>query len=151
MNFSSCCDHSWIKMTAIFSSLTFEFEYFFFCWLLSLQHKTLVPWYRTNYSDNIRTNRTTITRKWKWEEKQLYEYFKWQTAKISYEETWTWLWKGNFKRETKSLLIATQNNTIMSNYIKMIINNTQQNCKCKSYRDWDETINHIISICCKLV
>ena len=30
MNFSSCSDPSWIKMTAIFSSLTFEFEYFFF-------------------------------------------------------------------------------------------------------------------------
>ena len=44
-NFSSCSDHSWIKTTAIFSSLTFEFEYFFFCELLSLQHKTLVLWY----------------------------------------------------------------------------------------------------------
>ena len=29
MNFSGCSDHSWIKTTAIFSSLTFEFEYFF--------------------------------------------------------------------------------------------------------------------------
>ena len=45
MNFSSCSDHSWIKTTAIFSSFTFEFEYFFFCGLLSLQHKTLVLWY----------------------------------------------------------------------------------------------------------
>ena len=45
MNFSSCSDHSWIKTTAIFSSLTFEFKYFFFCGLLSLQHKTLVLWY----------------------------------------------------------------------------------------------------------
>ena len=32
-------------MTAIFSSLTFEFEDFFFCGLLSLQHKTLDLWY----------------------------------------------------------------------------------------------------------
>ena len=34
MNFSSCCDHSWIKTTAIFSSLTFEYffsaDFFFF-------------------------------------------------------------------------------------------------------------------------
>ena len=45
MNFSSCSDHSWVKTTAIFSSLTFEFEYFFFSGLLSLQHKTLVLWY----------------------------------------------------------------------------------------------------------
>ena len=33
------------KTTAIFSSLTFEFEYFIFCRLLSLQHKTFVLWY----------------------------------------------------------------------------------------------------------
>ena len=44
-NFSSCSDHSWIKTTAIFSPLTFVFEYFFLCRLLSLQHKTLVLWY----------------------------------------------------------------------------------------------------------
>ena len=44
-NFSICSDHTWIKTTSIFSSLTFEFEYFFFCRLLSLQHKTLVLWY----------------------------------------------------------------------------------------------------------
>ena len=49
MNFSSCSDHSWIKTTAIFSFLTFEFEYFFFCGLLSLQHKTLVLWYICTY------------------------------------------------------------------------------------------------------
>ena len=33
-NFSSCSDHSWIKTTAIFFSLTLEFEYFFFYGLL---------------------------------------------------------------------------------------------------------------------
>ena len=49
MNFSSCSDHSWIKTTAIFSSFTFEFEYFFFSGLLSLQHKTLVLWYRQSF------------------------------------------------------------------------------------------------------
>ena len=45
MKFSSCSDHSWIKTTAIFSSFIFEFEYFFFCGLLSLQLKPLVLWY----------------------------------------------------------------------------------------------------------
>ena len=40
------------------------------------------------------------------------------TNKISHEKTWTWLRKGNFKREAESLLIATQNNAIGTNYIK---------------------------------
>ena len=55
---------------------------------------------------------TTKTRKQRWKEKQLYGYFKRQTGKISHKMTGTWLWKRNFKRETESLLIATQNNAI---------------------------------------
>ena len=36
-----------------------------------------------------------ITKKKKWEEKQLYGYFKWQTNEISYEKTEKRLQKGN--------------------------------------------------------
>ena len=32
--------------------------------------------------------------------------------------TWTWLRRGNQKRETKSISISEQNNAIMTNYIK---------------------------------
>ena len=39
-----------------------------------------------NNTDNTRTNRTTITRKQKWEEKQLYGHFKRLTSDISNEE-----------------------------------------------------------------
>ena len=55
-------------------------------------------------------NRTIITRKQKWEGKQMYGYFKQQTDLILHENTWS---KGNFKREIKSLIIATQNNTFV--------------------------------------
>ena len=51
-----------------------------------------------------------ITRKQKWEGKQLYGRFKRLINNISCDKTWTWLRKGNFKRETESLLIAAQNN-----------------------------------------
>ena len=53
-------------------------------------------------------NRMTITRKQKWEGKQLYGCFKRLIKNISHDKTWTWLRKGNFKRETESLLIAAQ-------------------------------------------
>ena len=69
---------------------------------------------------------------------------------ISHKKTWTWLRKGNFKRETESLLIAAQNNAIRANNIKAIIYKTQQNSKCKLFGDRDEMINHIISECSKL-
>ena len=58
--------------------------------------------------------------------------------------------KENFKRETESLQIATQNNAIRTNHIKARIDKTQQNSKCRLCSDRDETINHIISKCTKL-
>ena len=69
---------------------------------------------------------------------------------ISHEKTWTWSRKGNFKRETESLLIAAQNNATRTNHIKARIEKTQQNSKCRLCGDRDETINRIISECNKL-
>ena len=69
---------------------------------------------------------------------------------ISHDKTWTWLRKGNFNRETKSLLIAAQNNAVRTNHIKVRIDKTQQNSKCRLCGDRDETINHIISESSKL-
>ena len=51
-----------------------------------------------NNTDNTSINRTKISRKRKWEEKQLYRHFKRQTSEISHEKTWTWLRKENFER-----------------------------------------------------
>ena len=92
----------------------------------------------------------TITRKQKWEEKQLYGRFKRLINNISHEKTRTWLRKGNLKRETESLLIEAQNNAIRTNPIKARIDKTQQNSKCRLCGDRDDTINHIISECSKL-
>ena len=117
-----------------------------------------------NFTDNPMTNRVTITRKQKWEEKQLYGRFKRIINNISHEKNWTWLRKGNLEKETESLRIAAQNNTIRINDIKTRMHKTQQNNKCWCIRllcDWwfrlyhhigdrDETINHIISECSKL-
>ena len=81
---------------------------------------------------------------------QLYGRFKRLTSDISHEKTWIWLRKGNFKRETESLLIAEQNNSIRNNHIKAKIDKTQQNSRCRLCSERDETINHIISECSKL-
>ena len=78
-----------------------------------------------NNTDNTIDNRMTITRKQKWEEKQLYERFKRLINNVSHDKTWTWLRKGNLKRETESLLMATQNNAIKTNHIKARIDKTQ--------------------------
>ena len=102
-----------------------------------------------NDTDDSKTNRMIITRKQKWEEKQLYRRFK-RLINISHDKTWMWLRKGKLKRETESILISAQNNAIRTNNIKAKIDNTQQNSKCRLCGDWDETINHVISECSKL-
>ena len=103
-----------------------------------------------NDTNETRTNGATIARKQKWEGKQLYGHSKRQASVISNEKTWTWLRKGNLTRKTEVLLIAAQNNAISTNYIKTIIDQTQQNISCRLYGDRDETINHILSECSKL-
>ena len=81
----------------------------------------------SNNTDNMRTNRTSKTRKQKREEKQLHGYFKREIGEISNEKTWSWLRKGNIKREIESLLTAAQNNPLRTNYIKDKIDNSLQN------------------------
>ena len=49
-----------------------------------------------NDTDNTIDNIMTITRKQKWQEKQLYGRFKLLINNISHEKTWPWLRKGNF-------------------------------------------------------
>ena len=109
----------------------------------------LITAIRNNTDDTI-DNRMTKTRKQKWEEKQLNGRFKRLINNISHDKTWTWLRKGNFMRETESLLMAAQNSVIRTNHIKVRIDKTQQNSKCRLCGDRDETTNHIISECSKL-
>ena len=99
-----------------------------------------------NDTDNTINERMTTTKQ-TWEGIQLYGRFKCLINNISHQKTWTWLRKGDLKRETESLLIAAQDNAIRTNHIKARINKTQQNSKCRLCGDRDETINHIISEC----
>ena len=78
-----------------------------------------------NDTENTIYDRMTTTRKQKWQNKQLYGRFKLLINNISNQKTWTWLGKGNLKREIESLLIAAQDNAIRTNHIKARIDKTQ--------------------------
>ena len=54
--------------------------------------------------------------------------------------TWTWLRRGNLKREKESQKIALQNNLIKTNYIKAQIDNTLENNRHRLCGDRDKTI-----------
>ena len=103
-----------------------------------------------NNTDYMTDNRMTKTRTQRWEGKQLHGRFIRLINNISHDKPWTWLRKGNFKRETESFLMAAQNSTIRTNHIKARTDKTQQNSKCWQCSDRDETINHIKSECSKM-
>ena len=69
------------------------------------QERGLITAVRKN-TDNTIDNRMTITRKQKWEGKQLSGRFKRLIRNISHDQTCTCLRKRNFKEETESLLMA---------------------------------------------
>ena len=48
--------------------------------------------------------------------KQLYVYFKQYTKNMTHENNWKWLREGDLKRETESLLMATENYAISTDY-----------------------------------
>ena len=102
-------------------------------------------------STKDQTNLKKKKKKKKWEEKQPNEYFKWQIGDIAYEKTKSWLPKGNLKRKTEPLLIATLNNSIRTNDIKAKIDTIEQNSDCRLCGDKDETVNDVTSEFRKLV
>ena len=57
-----------------------------------------------NDTDNTKSNKTTITRRQKWEEKLLYGRFK-RLINISHEKTWTWLRKGRVISKTQNMVL----------------------------------------------
>ena len=83
-------------------------------------------------------------------EKNLYGRFKRLINTILLEKTWTWLRKGNLKRERNYIPIVAQDNAIRTNHIKARIDKNQQNSKCRLCGERDETINPIISECSEL-
>ena len=54
-----------------------------------------------NETDNTMDNRMTITRKQKWEGKQLYGPFKRLINNILHDKTWTWLTKKKLKERNR--------------------------------------------------
>ena len=57
---------------------------------------------------------------------------------------------GNLKRETESLIIATQEQAIRINLIKAKVDKTQTESKCSMCGKVDESINHVLNECSKL-
>ena len=57
---------------------------------------------------------------------------------------------GDLKRETESLIVAVQNQSIRINLVKAKIDKSQGDSLCRVCRKVDKSIDHIVSGCSKL-
>ena len=66
------------------------------------------------------------------------------------EQSWVWLQNGNLKRETESLIVASQKESIRTNLVKAKIDKSQKDTLCRLCKKADESINHVVSGCSKI-
>ena len=85
-----------------------------------------------------------------WQEKVLHGQYLRQTKRVRSDQCWAWLQNGDLKRETESLIVAAQNQSIRTNLVKARINKSQGDSLCRMCRKVDESLDHIVSGCSKL-
>ena len=73
-----------------------------------------------------------------------------QTKEVRSDQCWVSLQNGDLKSETKSLIVAAQNQSIITNLVKAKIDKSQGDSLCRVCRKVDERIDHIVSGCSKL-
>ena len=85
-----------------------------------------------------------------WEEKALHGQCLRQTKEVRSEQSWVWLQNGDLKRETESLIVAAQNQSMKTNLVKAKIDKSQKDTLCRLCKKADESIDHVVSGCSKL-
>ena len=85
-----------------------------------------------------------------WEEQVPHgEYLK-QTKEVRNGQCWACLQIEDLKRETESLIVAAQNQSIRTNLVKAKIDKSQGDSLCRIRRKVHERIDHIVGGCSKL-
>ena len=74
-----------------------------------------------------------------------------QTKEVRSDQGWAWVQNGELKRETESLIVAAQNQSIRTNLVKAKTHKSQGDSLCRVCRKVDESIDHIASGRSKLV
>ena len=73
-----------------------------------------------------------------------------QTKEVRSDQCWDWLQNGDLRRETESLTVAVQNQSIRTNLVKAKNEKSQGNSLCRVCRKADQSRDHIVSGCSEL-
>ena len=69
------------------------------------------------------------------------------TREVKSDQYWAWLQNGGLKRETESLIVAAQNQSIRTNIVQANIDKSQEGSPRIVCRKVDESMDHIITSC----
>ena len=73
-----------------------------------------------------------------------------QNKEVRSDQCLAWVQNVDLKRETESLIVAAQNQSIRTNLVKARIDKSQGDSLCRVCRKVDGSIDHIVSGCIKL-
>ena len=73
-----------------------------------------------------------------------------QTEEVRSNQCWASLQNGDLKRETDTLIVVAQNQSITTNLVKEKIDKSQGDSLCRVCRKVDESKDHIVSGCSKV-
>ena len=76
-------------------------------------------------------------------EKALHCQYLRQTKEVRNEQSWVWLQNGDLNRETESLIVAAQNQSIRTKLVKAKIDKSQKDKLCRLRKKADESIDHV--------
>ena len=86
-----------------------------------------------------------------WKDKPLHGKFYQEVSEIADIESWRWLRNGYLKKETEGMICAAQEQALRTNSIKFAIDKTVNSPLCRVCNESQESVQHIISGCTKLV
>ena len=78
-----------------------------------------------------------------WEETALHGQYLRQTKEVRSEQSLVWLQNGDLKRETESLIVAAQNQSIRTNLVKAKIGKSKKDTLYRLCNKADESIDHV--------
>lgn len=108
--------------------------------------------FNTNESKAEYKQRVTEQRIQDWKAKRLHGQFHRQTADVvDEEESVRWITAGYMKKGTESLLMAAQEQSLRTRYIKYAIDKANIDPKCRWCGSTNETVQHLIAGCSVLV
>mgnify|MGYP001795220445 CR=1 FL=1 len=85
-----------------------------------------------------------------WKNKSLHVQFLRHAEELKDGGSWDWMKKGDFKKETKGLITAAQDQALRTNVIKAKCEKQYQSPLCRMCVAKDETRSHLICECSKL-